>query len=459
MSWYTGFCSRLLFPLHENLKGHDSVAVRKRLEESQWWPADRLAAYRVERLREFLVDIGQRVPFYRDLFKRLAFEPTSVDTLEALSALPLLAKQDIRANVERIKADGHGPLTRYNTGGSSGEPLIFYMGKGRKTHDVAAKWRATRWWGVDIGDRELVVWGSPIELGAQDRLRRLRDGLMRSHLLPAFEMSAANLDRFVDTIRRTRPAMLFGYPSSLSLIAHHARQSGLDMSELGIRVAFVTSERLYDEQRAVISEVFACPVANGYGARDAGFIAHECPAGSLHISAEDIIVETVRADGASTARGESGEIIVTHMATGEFPFLRYRTGDIGILSDRPCACGRGLPVLEAVEGRTTDFVVAHDGTVMHGLALIYTVRDLPGVESFKIEQMSIDETAVRVVAGPAFDRAAEERIVSDFKARLGDAVDIRVEKVSAIPCEASGKYRYVVSHIKTPARVPDGRNA
>ena len=127
VSWYTGFCSRLLFPLHENFKGHDSVAVRKRLEESQWWPADRLAAYRVERLREFLVDIGQRVPFYRDLFKRLAFEPTSVDTLEALSALPLLAKQDIRANVERIKADGHGPLTRYNTGGSSGEPLIFYM--------------------------------------------------------------------------------------------------------------------------------------------------------------------------------------------------------------------------------------------------------------------------------------------------------------------------------------------
>lgn len=451
MSLYTAMCSRLLFPLHERLKGHDSVAVRKRLEESQWWSADRLADDRTVRLREFLGDIGTRVPYYRELFGRLGFDPKSVRTTDDLSALPLLTKPDIRANVERLKADGHGPLTRYNTGGSSGEPLIFYMGKGRKSHDVAAKWRATRWWDVDIGDRELVVWGSPIELGAQDRVRRFRDGLMRSQLLPAFEMSPANLDRFVETIRTARPAMLFGYPSSLSLIASHARQKNLDMSRLDIRVAFVTSEKLYDEQRAVISEVFGCPVANGYGARDAGFIAHECTAGSLHISAEDLIVETVGRDGKPTPRGEAGEVVVTHLATADFPFLRYRTGDIGVLSDRMCACGRGLPLLADVQGRSTDFIVAQDGTVMHGLALIYTVRDLPGVERFQIEQISIDQTIVTIVAGAAFDRAAKQRIVRDFKVRLGKSVDVRVETVAEIPNESSGKFRYVVSRVNTTA--------
>ena len=447
LSLYTGICSRLLFPLHERLKGHDSVARRQRLEKSQWWPVDRLAEEQALRLRDFLVGIGARVPYHRDLFRRLGFDPASVRTTADLSLLPLLGKPDIRANVERLKADGHGPLTRYNTGGSSGEPLIFYMGKGRKSHDVAAKWRATRWWDVDIGDRELVVWGSPIELGAQDRLRRLRDGIMRSHLLPAFEMSAENLDHFVDAIRDRRPAMLFGYPSSLSLIAQRAQQRNLDMRGLGIKVVFVTSEKLYDQQRAVISQVFGCPVANGYGARDAGFIAHECPAGSLHLSAEDIVVETVRPDGKPAAPGEPGEIVVTHMATGDFPFVRYRTGDIGLLSDKTCACGRGLPVLEDVQGRTTDFVVARDGTVMHGLALIYTLRDLPGVERFRIEQVSIDQTLVQVVAGPAFERASEERIVRDFKARLGETVDVRVDRVAAIASEASGKFRYVVSRV------------
>jgi phenylacetate-CoA ligase len=447
LSLYTGICSRVLFPLHECLKDHDSVARRQRLEKSQWWSADRLAEEQSRRLRDFLVDIGARVPYYRDLFQHLGFDPQSVDTTAHLSALPLLGKADIRANVERLKADGHGPLTRYNTGGSSGEPLIFYMGKGRKSHDVAAKWRATRWWDVDIGDRELVVWGSPIELGAQDRLRRLRDGIMRSHLLPAFEMSPANLDHFVDAIRDRRPAMLFGYPSSLSLIAQRAQQQNLDMHGTGIRVVFVTSEKLYDEQRTLISQVFGCPVANGYGARDAGFIAHECPSGNLHISAEDIVVETVRPDGKPAARGEPGEIVVTHMATGDFPFVRYRTGDVGLLSDKACACGRGLPVLADVQGRTTDFVVARDGTVMHGLALIYTLRDLPGVERFRIEQVSIDQTVVQVVAGPAFERASEERIVRDFKARLGQTVDVRIDRVAGIASEASGKFRYVVSRV------------
>jgi phenylacetate-CoA ligase len=106
---------------------------------------------------------------------------------------------------------------------------------------VAAKWRATRWWGVDIGDPEIVVWGSPIELTAQDRIRQFRDRLLRTQLLPAFEMSESKLDGFVDTIRRTRPAMLFGYPSSISLIAKHAEKRGQAMNDLGIRVAFVTS--------------------------------------------------------------------------------------------------------------------------------------------------------------------------------------------------------------------------
>lgn len=451
MSLYTALCARVLFPLHERLKHHDSVALRRQLEDSQWWPAARLESLRVERLRSFLGEIGRTVPYYRDMFAARGFDPSAVDSLDALQQLPLLTKPLIRANAERLKAEGHGPLSRYNTGGSSGEPLVFYIGKARKSHDVAAKWRATRWWDVDIGDRELVVWGSPVELGAQDRIRQVRDALMRSHLLPAFEMSPANLDRFVDTIRRLRPAMLFGYPSSLSLIAEHARRKGIAMDRLGIKVAFVTSEKLYDAQRSIISETFACPVANGYGARDAGFIAHECPSGSLHISAEDIIVEILRPDGSPAAVGEAGEIVVTHMATAEFPFVRYGTGDVGVLSEAPCECGRGLPVLADVQGRTTDFVIARDGTIMHGLALIYTVRDLPGVAKFKIIQHSLDHTEVLLVVEPEFAAEHEARLVSDYRARLGAEVNISVSRVDEIPPEKSGKFRYVVSHAVPPA--------
>lgn len=454
---YTRLVSGVAFPLHERLKGHSSVAWRQQLEQSQWLPRAELDALQARKLRAFLVRIGAGVPYYRDLFRQLSFDPQAVTGVADLRALPLLTKAVIRSNTPAMLATGHGPVSRYNTGGSSGEPLVFYIGKDRKSHDVAAKWRATRWWGVDIGDPEAVIWGSPIEHGAQDRVRQWRDRLMRSELLPAFEMSAARVEGFIQALRRQRPRMLFGYPSALAHIARHAAKAGVRLDNLGVRVAFVTSERLYEDQRALISQAFGCPVANGYGGRDAGFIAHECPQGGMHLSAEDIVVETVRPDGSPTAPGEAGEIVVTHLATWDFPFVRYRTGDVGVLDDKVCACGRGLPLLRDLQGRTTDFVVAADGTVMHGLALIYIVRDLPGIAAFKVTQHSRERTQVELVREAGFDPGCAARIVEGFRRRLGPEVQVQVDVVDRIAPEKSGKYRYIVSHaLATPPQETAG---
>lgn len=448
MSLYTSSVARVIFPLQERLKGHATVAVRRRMELSQWWAPEQIEALQAERLRALLTEAAQ-VPYWRDLFAQLKFDPRAVTGVAALQELPLLDKATIRAHTDDMKHPHACSLARFNTGGSSGEPLIFYIGRERVSHDVAAKWRATRWWGVDIGDPEIVVWGSPIELGSQDRIRAWRDRLMRTQLLPAFEMSESKLDGFVAAIRTRRPKMLFGYPSALSHIARHAETRGQRMDDLGIRVAFVTSERLYDDQRATITRVFGCPVANGYGGRDAGFIAHECPSGGMHLTAEDIVVEIVDAHGRVLPPGQAGEIVVTHLATKDFPFIRYRTGDIAVLDEGRCACGRGLPMLKEIQGRTTDFVVAADGTVMHGLALVYILRDMPGVDAFKIVQESRQRTTVSVVAHPALDEDRKNHIVAGFRQRLGAAVQVDVHCVPEIAPEKSGKYRYVVSHVAT----------
>ncbi len=444
---YTSFISGFLFPLHERIKNHDSVAVRKEMEMSQWWDRQHLQALQLSKLRCLLDHAGTYVPYYRNLFSEIGFEVPYIGSLADLARLPLLDKPAIRGHTDALKSEKAHGLDRFNTGGSSGEPLIFFISKERVSHDVAAKWRATRWWDVDIGDEEIVVWGSPIELGAQDGLRALRDRLLRTRLLPAFEMSAQKLDGFLDEIAEIRPKMLFGYPSALSLIARHAESRERRMDRLGIRVAFVTSERLYDEQRRQISATFGCPVANGYGARDAGFIAHECPEGGMHITAEDIIVEIVDRSGTPLPSGQAGEIVVTHLATRDFPFIRYRTGDIGILDDRVCACGRGLPLLKEIQGRSTDFLVAQDGTIMHGLALIYILRNLSCVRNFRIVQESLDLTRVWVVSDGTFDSEAAAKIKQGFKARLGQAVNVLIEEVAEIPAEKSGKFRYVASNV------------
>jgi len=446
-SLYTRLVSGVIFPLQERMKRHATVRVRAGLEATQWWQRDELERLQLDRLRRLLADAQAHVPYYRNLFRRLDFDAGAVSSLRDLRRLPFLTKPIIRENAEQLKSERAVGLARFNTGGSTGEPLIFFIGRERVTHDVAAKWRATRWWGVDIGDPEAVVWGSPVELSAQDRLRGLRDALMRTRLLSAFELSESRVAEFVDAIRSMRPRMLFGYPSAIARIAEFARGRGARMDDLGVRVVFVTAERLYDDQRETISNVFGCRVANGYGGRDAGFIAHECPEGGMHVTAEDIVLETVDADGDLVAPGEPGEIVVTHLATGDFPFIRYRTGDVGVLDDRECPCGRGLPLLKEIQGRTTDFVFAADGTVMHGLALIYVLRDLPGISQFKIVQESLDLTRVMIVPSNGFGPQVEATIRAKFRQRLGDEVQVVLERVADIPAERSGKFRYVVSNI------------
>ncbi|MDZ7752506.1 MAG: AMP-binding protein [Gammaproteobacteria bacterium] len=445
-SLYTHLVSGALFPLHERLKGHTSVAKRRALEQSQWWPTERILAAQQQKLAAFMARIARDVPYYAKVFRDAGLAPDAIRTPADLARLPFLTKADIRAHGEDLRAAGAAPLRRLNTGGSSGEPLVFFVGPERISHDVAAKWRATRWWGVDIGDPEIVLWGSPIEVNAQDRVRALRDAVLRTRLLPAFDLSPDSIDGFLDTIASVRPPMLFGYPSAFALMARQAEASGRDLSGLGIRVAFVTSERLYDDQRQVIERVFGCPVANGYGGRDAGFIAHQCPAGGMHVMAEDIVLEVIDPDGRPLPPGHSGELVVTHLATGDYPFVRYRTGDVGVLGTAPCPCGRGLPLLERIEGRTTDFIVAQDGTPMHGLALIYVVRDLPHVESFKIVQESRERVEVFIVPGPGYSHDTARPIQEGFRARLGQGVEVQVTVVEDIPREKSGKFRYVVSH-------------
>ncbi|RLA20354.1 MAG: phenylacetate--CoA ligase family protein, partial [Gammaproteobacteria bacterium] len=157
------------------------------------------------------------------------------------------------------------------------------------------------------------------------------------------------------------------------------------------------------------------------------------------------IVDT---EGVVLPAGVAGEIIVTHLATGDFPFIRYRTGDVGILSDELCSCGRGLPLVKEIQGRTTDFIIAQDGTVLHGLSLIYVLRDITGVESFKITQHTLDKTTVQIVKNQHYRSESELKIAREFRQRLGYSVDVNVEYCPEIAKEKSGKFRYVVSHVQ-----------
>ena len=119
---------------------------------------------------------------------------------------------------------------------------------------------------------------------------------------------------------------------------------------------------------------------------------------------------------------------------------------MGKLSEQVCSCGRGLPLLQEIQGRTTDFVISQDGNVMHGLALIYILRDIESIKEFKIIQETKSKTRVLVIVSDDFSQANYETIINGFQARLGQGVTVEVEQVNEIPAEKSGKFRYVISH-------------
>ena len=340
-----------------------------------------------------------------------------------------------------------GGAFKYNTGGSSGQPLIFYYGRRRQASDAAGRMRARRWWGVEPGDPEVYLWGAPVELDKTDRIKTLRDRLINQLVLNAFEMSPAAMDEYAQAIQAFQPHCIYGYASSLALLAAHLLDRKTELRLPKLKVVCTTGEPLFDYQRQLIGAAFGSPVANEFGSRDIGFTAHETPQGQMLLMSESIILEVLDEQGQPVPPGETGEAVMTALESFAQPFIRYRTGDMVRVADESCRAGRGLDVIAEVLGRSTDFVVRADGTIMHALAVIYVLRAVAGVGEFKIVQHSLHEFEVLVVPNASWQESGRVEIETGLHKRLGDDIRIDLRLVESIPAEASGKHRYVVSRV------------
>lgn len=442
---------RVVYPLHERLLKRPTFAYLESLEESQWLSRAELERLQARKLTRLLQTAAKHSPWHAERILAAGLDVganCAPVMLEELRRLPVMTKQDARVNVDRMRwVSVPGGASKYNTGGSSGEPLVFYFGRSRQASDAAGRIRARRWWSVDVGDREAYLWGAPAELNKTDRIKTLRDGLLNQLVLNAFAMSAANMDAYLEAVQAFRPKCIYGYASSVALLAARARARGIRLRLPELRVVCATGEPLYPHQRQLIEEVFGVPVANEFGSRDIGLTAHETPHGEMLLISESIILEVLDEAGQPVAPGELGEAVATGLCSDAQPFIRYRTGDMVRMSPQGCSDGRGLHVLSEVVGRTTDFVVRPDGALMHALAVIYVLRDVEGIAQFKFIQHALRDVEVLIVPASQWTEASHAKVIAGLAARLGNDVRVSIRLVDAIPVEASGKYRYVVSHV------------
>lgn len=436
----------MISPMLERLLGRRTFDKWRRFQRAQWWDRDLIESLQRAKLSRLLAMAQKHCPFYASLFETYQVRVGATDPFVELAKAPPLTKDTFRRNLPAMThRRTPGGLIPLNTGGSTGQPLSFYVDRRRIAYDKAARMLTHEWFNVSPGEREVYLWGSPIELSAQDQLKRFRDHITNELLLEAFNLSPERIDQYVRRINAFKPKSIFGYPSSLAIFAEYAEQTGQSIEDDGIAAVFTTGEVLTGDQRERLERFFAAPVADCYGSRDGGFIAHECREGAMHVMAHSVIVEIVDDVGNRVPDGVVGEIVVTHLDAHGTLFIRYRTGDLGAIHRGACDCGRQLPILENIQGRRTDQLVAEDGSLKHGLSAIYVLRSIPGIRQFRIDQQPNRDVDIRIVTDSSFGDDDLRHIRSSITDQLGASIEVRVSRVERIDTQASGKFRQVVS--------------
>ncbi len=342
----------------------------REFERTQFLSVEEVRRLQWSRLQLLLEHAYVQCPFYRQRFDRVGLRPSDLRRLEDLRVLPVLEKRDIQVYGDDMVARNwpRGDLIRNQTGGSTGTPVSFYLSKARKCSRAAATLRHNRWAGWEVGDKAAVIWGAPRDRPADTWRARLRGALLAEPLwLDTAHVTEASLAAFHADLARWKPRIIQAYARAAVLFARYLQARGLTPYRPH---ALVTSaEVLEADERRLLEDVFGCPVFNRYGCREVSVVASECPEHSgLHIMAEGLYVEIETPHGPA-GPGEMGAILVTDLLNHAMPLIRYRIGDLGAWAAGTCRCGRGLPRLERVAGRVTDFLVGCDGRLVSGVYL------------------------------------------------------------------------------------------
>lgn len=415
---------------------------------SQWQAEADHERLHDRRLAALLRHVVTEVPRYREWAREAGLGAEQVGSSD-LNRFPTVDKRALMADKNAYVAEGALASDRIasHTGGSSG--VIFHFEYDGRSRDArrAGDLLGRTWAGWRPGDAVAYVWGHTGDVSLASGLRaRAADALMhRRTVLNAFDMDEAAISAYAAKLRRERPALIIGYASSLAFLAEYMARKGLD----GVRPKGVISsaESLGPEKRAVIAAQFQCPVLDRYGSREFANIAQQCEkSDGLHVFHERLHVEVLRPDGTPCAPGELGEITITDLENRVMPFVRYRTGDLAVTSDRPCTCGRAMPVLASVHGRTSEIIVGPNGKYYACPGPTWLGVDIPGIGQLQLIQPELHEVEVRIVPGPGWTDASRRRIEERMRLLLGD-VRVTVNLVERIPPAPSGKHQIVISRV------------
>lgn len=452
MDIYGPFFRSVLFPLWEKHVRHRPVIERwEELKRTQYASLDELHAMQNASLQKLVKHAYDNVPFYKRHFDAVGLKPGDIKTPKDLLKFPILRRADLKSDArDRESTVAPFPTIRKQTSGTTGEPLLFGFEPDSEHWRQAVKLRGYEWAGYRPGDRALHFWGAPLptEPPWKKRAKITLDRAMnRDHYIQCAVMSDEKLREAVGVIEKMRPQVFVCYAQAGAELARYINRNNLRTWET-IRV-ISGAERLLPRDRADLEEAFGPAVFDTYGCREVMLIAAECEAHhGMHVSMENLVVEIIVTENGkqrAAREGESGEVVFTDLHNFGMPFIRYANGDIATQGPtRRCSCGRTLPRITSIQGRTSETLRDANGSAVSGLALSFLFHDIAGkIRQFQAVQHKDRSVTISLVLNERLPVNTLEEIRKNG-ARLLTGVDVKVNVVEQLPRSAAGKHNLVV---------------
>lgn len=444
---------RLLYPVYETgLRRRRTLGYLAEYERNQWLSGDEIAELQWRKLSRLIAHCWREVPYYRDSWGSVGVSgPTDIRGPGDYARLPKLTKQDVREHFESLKAVSFRGRRLYKTtGGSTGEPLK--IGYTRESYERrnAVMHRGYAWAGAPLGVRALYFWG---QATADASLKqRIMHAAFNRRVVDVFAMKDDELGRYVDAMDEYRPQVVVSYVAPVVRIAGWMLANGRKPARAPNAV-LCAAEPLRRHQRETIEAAFGCPVFDTYGCREVMLIGSECEArDGLHVNADHLCVELGESVSAGDGR-ERREVLLTDLHNYGMPLMRYANGDLASERQGACSCGRGLPRLASVDGRSMDALRTPQGHFV-GEYLEYLVFGTPGIRRFQATQERLDRIEVALVRGDGFDESSLDAIRQRMREAFGDGVALDFSFTDEIPLTPTGKLRVAISKLATTSLAP-----
>lgn len=424
----------------------------KFLKKSQWWDKKKINEYNLKKIHQLIKHSYENVPYYRELFDKNGIKPNEIKDFDSFKKIPFLTKEIIRKNNEKLKSKNH-PNYRFQymaTSGSTGKPLGLYVDKIDYSVDSFAfqKIKLLRA-GLKFFDKSVDIRGV-VTIPSADKGKFWKYSMLgRQMSLSPSHLTEQNLPKYIEKIRKFKPKYILSYPSTIIEIARYIKKNKIKPIS-NLKVLFCTAETLYDWQKKLFEKVFQCRIFETYGHSENSALASYCEKSNyFHFFPEYGFVELIDKNNLPiTKEGEKGEIVATGFRNDLFPFIRYKTGDLGVYTKKQCSCGRSCLLLEKIEGKwQQEYIYSKDNRPISFTTLDIQFKVFDNVKQFQFYQKEKGFLILRILKKNEFSNNDTELIRKEFDRLFRNDIDLEIEFVDEIPKTVTGKHGYLVQEL------------